>query len=31
AWLNAKFQGGRHTRRINKIEKIEKKYSHEII
>lgn len=23
-WLNAEFQGGRHARRINKIEKIEK-------
>ena len=31
AWLNAEFQGGRHARRMNKIEKIEKKYSHEII
>jgi len=30
-WLNAEFLGGRHTRRINKIKKIEKKYSHEIV
>jgi ribose 5-phosphate isomerase B len=26
AWLHAKFQGGRHRRRVNKIARIERKY-----
>jgi hypothetical protein len=26
AWLTAKFQGGRHERRIRKISRLEKKY-----
>lgn len=27
AWLQAEFQGGRHVRRVNKIDAIEQKYS----
>jgi len=27
-WLNTRFEGGRHKRRVKKIAKMEKKYSH---